>query len=853
LRGWWTRYTTRLFTGKRKTGQIGPPLLASALVYVVLSVLMTWPLALRLNTHVPTPDGDVFNVYWGNWWVRHALGNGQNPYFSDYLIYPEGFNLVSFAFSPFLALLWIPLSWILPPLAAYNLVLLATIVLCCIAMDQLIRYLTGNAWAAMVAGITFGFAPILVAERLPHLNLAALFWIPWAMLLLIRLMREVRIRDAILLGVVVACAFLTRLQVGVLAVMFTGVCFVGLAFLELKSWHRLAPGRLVLAGLVFLLLSSPLWVYAWQSLQQAGIAGLTREGAEGFQTDLLAYVLPVPQNPLLGSWTSNIYNQRFAVNAQYWAYVGLVPLLLVLYAAVSSLRKALPWLLTGLFFFVLALGPVPRVNGQTYPGVPLPYSWATDLFSAIGFNWPNRFNLALMPAASVLVGIACAHIFARFRSAWPLGVVTLLTLGEYLVVPLPTIFPPPHSAFYDQMAADQEAYAVVDLPLTRADGEIHRYFQTIHHKPIVGGWDHRVPSSAFAFMAANPLLAQWLIEDRSGVPFSLDKTLAQLSEANVRYIVIHKDRLKSVPEGVRALLGILRPAFQDWSILVLPTSASSAKLNLVRWFGEGLGLVQPITFLHLSWDGRPPLLSLYLCWLRGGQGDVADAYRLTLTAPDGSVTYDETFLLPGVSQGLACDTPQLVPLSPLQAGEHQLSVTPLSGERALGTYTTTQPIYLAQTRDGTLFPTMGFSSPVDFQDSMELTGYNMMGGDGFVWTDLFLRSSSRHTGSYLLSAQFLDPGTGQVVSRLDDTIPNRKWKREDLYQQRQILWLDNTAPGRYSLRVVLEGPPAPTQYREPSPGEVAALEVPLVVLPVGMQGSVTAPDRVFVAFTHAGG
>ena len=132
--------------GKEQPGLIGPPLWIAIAAYIVLSVLMTWPLASQLNTHVPTTDSDVFNVYWGNWWVRNALGSGQNPYFTEYLIYPEGFNLISFAFSPFLGLLWIPLNWILPPLAAYNLVVLATIVLCCVAMDQLVRYLTGNAW-----------------------------------------------------------------------------------------------------------------------------------------------------------------------------------------------------------------------------------------------------------------------------------------------------------------------------------------------------------------------------------------------------------------------------------------------------------------------------------------------------------------------------------------------------------------------------------------------------------------------------------------------------------------------------------------------------------------------------------
>ncbi len=83
---------------------------ASWLVYILLSLSMTWPLVLHLNTHLAGRTTDIFNVYWGHWWVREALSSGQNPYLTDLLLYPVGFDLTTFAFSPFLALLWTPLS-----------------------------------------------------------------------------------------------------------------------------------------------------------------------------------------------------------------------------------------------------------------------------------------------------------------------------------------------------------------------------------------------------------------------------------------------------------------------------------------------------------------------------------------------------------------------------------------------------------------------------------------------------------------------------------------------------------------------------------------------------------------------
>ncbi len=114
---------------------------------------------------------------------------------------------------------------------------------------------------------------------------------------------------------------------------------------------------------------------------------------------------------------------------------------------------------------------------------------------------------------------------------------------------------------------------------------------------------------------------------------------------------------------------------------------------------------------------------------------------------------------------------------------------------------------------------------------MELSGYNLVGGDGFVWTDLFLRAMDKHQGSYFLSVQLVDVETGQEVLASDDIIPDHTWKRGDLYQERRILWLNDIAPGRYYLRIVLQGPPAPGWYVAPSQGQVVTLEVPLLVLP----------------------
>lgn len=216
-------------------------------LYAALSVLMTWPLAANLGTKLAGRDTDLFNVYWGNWWVRTALLNGQSPYFTTHLIYPIGFDLTTFAFSPFLALLWTPLDWLFGATVAYNLVVLATTVMTCMSTYYLLQYLTASPWAALVGGILVGFAPCLAGERTARLNLSVVFWLPLASLFLTRLLREARWRDVVLLALTIVLAFLTRLHMGILTCMFAGVYLIGLWLVERKHWHRLAGRRLLLS------------------------------------------------------------------------------------------------------------------------------------------------------------------------------------------------------------------------------------------------------------------------------------------------------------------------------------------------------------------------------------------------------------------------------------------------------------------------------------------------------------------------------------------------------------------------------------------------------------------------------
>ena len=115
----------------------------------------------------------------------------------------------------------------------------------------------------------------------------------------------------------------------------------------------------------------------------------------------------------------------------------------------------------------------------------------------------------LAVALVLAVALAARPIERRRRAAALLGLAILV---EFVAIPLPLtrLDQPP---FYQRLAA-MPAGAVIDLPLGLRDGFgeegalDHRtlYYQTLHGKPIAGGFVARLPESVKAVYHGTPFL-----------------------------------------------------------------------------------------------------------------------------------------------------------------------------------------------------------------------------------------------------------------------------------------------------------------------------------------------------------
>jgi hypothetical protein len=136
--------------------------LAAFAFYLLVAVLITWPLLTVFSTHlIEYPDGDAHEMARHIWWMKHALQTGQPVFFQPLLGYPDGMEGVILWSDPLQFFPGWLFAFVMPLPAAYNLFVLLTLALDGWAMFFLVGRLTGSRRAALLAGVVFMAAPTM--------------------------------------------------------------------------------------------------------------------------------------------------------------------------------------------------------------------------------------------------------------------------------------------------------------------------------------------------------------------------------------------------------------------------------------------------------------------------------------------------------------------------------------------------------------------------------------------------------------------------------------------------------------------------------------------------------------------
>jgi hypothetical protein len=287
--------------------------------------------------------------------------------------------------------------------------------------------------------------------------------------------------------------------------------------------------------------------------------------------DVAAVLTPNPNHPLapaaLRDWIAHLTRPDYVENVASLSFVALAAIAVAMHLGWRA--PAVPAAIA-IGFGLLALGPFVRIAGvQTY----VPGPWALLRYvPVVGLvRSPGRFLVFAMLGIAALFAAALTAIVTRWPAARrPLLVtVSCLLFAELLPAPRP-IFSAAIPSIYQQVANDPRDVRVIELPFGIRDGTMAmgnftartQFFQTAHHKPIIGGYVSRLSQRRVRENQRNSVLSALirLSEGAALAPDEYDALLLQWPEfarrTSLGYIVVDRARSSSDLERLPSVLGL---------------------------------------------------------------------------------------------------------------------------------------------------------------------------------------------------------------------------------------------------------------------------------------------------------
>jgi hypothetical protein len=418
--------------------------------YLILSLVTVGWYALGdfRNTCACIGNADPATYMWALKWWPFAIAHGHNPFVTHYLWAPSGANLAHAAVIPAAALIVSPITALFGPIAAYNVLSIASPTLSAFTAYLLCRRIAGRELPAFVGGLLFGFGAYQFSQLVGHPNLTLVFLVPVAVhLALRRAEREISRR-----AYVGSMAALFVLQVGLSTeILTTGVLF-GAAMLLSARLLAPAPYRerirglfaeTVGAGAIAIVVASPFLYYAL-------VSGNFPHGPGGI-SDALGLDLLNPLFPTRSSWFNHDF-QALGLTfeggniAEADGYLSLPIILAFVIWLVGTRRRFLArmLLIAAVLSFVAALGSHLHVAGMQT--IALPYNWFHDL-PIIDQLTPSRIIMYTTLAMSIGIADWLADPSGRRVARW-----LLVAAGIALLVPnIPSEYwgtPPENPSFF---------------------------------------------------------------------------------------------------------------------------------------------------------------------------------------------------------------------------------------------------------------------------------------------------------------------------------------------------------------------------------------------------------------------
>ena len=508
------------------------------LVFVVLSIVHTWPLATNPSRLSRNDNADTQLCEWIVSWIAHRMLRDPLHLFDANIFYPERYTL---AFSEPLippGVIGMPLRWLgASPVLTYNLLLLVGFTLTAAGTYALIKRFTGDHLAGIMGGSLFAFNSYTLTS-LPHLQAQYALWLPLAILAFDNLIRKRRTSDALMLALFLTLCAFTSIYLAVITAVAMGIVFVS----RTPDWWGYRPVSFilqigvvaVLACGVFLLVLSP-YLRVFESHKVIRPI----EMVSALSASPLAYLASAGRIHY-SLWSHDFYQYS---SASLFPGLTAVILCFVAFAGRPNLltrRRRRMFMIIGAGGFLLSLGPATPI-----------YTWLYRIFPPLqGLRAASRFGVLVLLSVAALAGYGLSQLRQRWKGKrW----ATVVVVGLIIVVNLEALRAPMgYTSFegipliYKTLASKSETIVVVELPFP-PPGIIPRnaaymLASTVHWKPLLNGYSGFTPES---YERRADLLRD----------FPSEIAVAELERSGVTHVVVH---LNNYPEErVEELLAVL--------------------------------------------------------------------------------------------------------------------------------------------------------------------------------------------------------------------------------------------------------------------------------------------------------
>ena len=452
---------------------------AVALLFIILSIAMTWPLARNMSRAVSDWGDPYLNACYLDWDVYAATHVGAHL-FDAPVFYP---NHDTLAFSEHLcgiAIFAAPLRWLgAGPITAANILWILGFAFTGFGTYILGRSITGSTGAGIVAGIFAAFVPWRFMQ-LPHLQIAWGGWLPLMVAALLHFARERTWRNAALFGAVFFMNGWTNLHYFVFGSLAIALATPIALRRDDRAYLKIAASTLVAVAMLLPFLLP--YRRAMERYHMRGDIGETRH-----------------YSAVAGDWLYVTERNRFYAPMQTSD------------GPAEAERKLFPGYLGVMLAMVgVAFGRQARAPVATQIGV----LWTVIGFlGSLGLN--GWFHSALFNALGIFRGI---RVPARWAVIAYFGIAILAAIGakvcgadtpvcavllaiallfELRAAPIRWYLAPRDTpAVYTWLRTAPMRGGVAHLPFgNESDEYLYMLHETAHHRPMLNGWGFNPPST----------------------------------------------------------------------------------------------------------------------------------------------------------------------------------------------------------------------------------------------------------------------------------------------------------------------------------------------------------------------